>query len=495
MKTFRFHNIKQLREDLETCELDEFAFLRLDDREVKIEPEAIVRFVNMAHDSDSALIYADYLERLPDGTVANHPVIDYHIGSVRDDFDFGPLVMVNIADVITSSDDLDDESENLDGGWYALRLRLTVNCSVCHIPEYLYITEKVDMRLSGEKQHDYVNPHSREYQAERETDFLNHLYEINGLLSAIPEKVDLSEGDFPVEASVIIPVRNRVSTISDAVRSALSQQTSFSFNVIVVDNASTDGTSEALAQFDDPRLHVISLTGDEHLGIGGCWNKALLSPDCGRFAVQLDSDDLYADPDTLRKIVDKFHETGAALVIGSYLMTNFNLQPIPPGIIDHREWTDVNGANNALRVNGFGAPRAYFTPVVREILFPNVSYGEDYAMCLRISREYLVARIFEPIYFCRRWEGNSDADLSQEAVNAHNDYKDFVRSAELIARVTANESLMPEDPLDLTGLDLDSWGDPSDLDFFMGDDEDFDDEDFDDEDDEEDDDNNNDDDV
>lgn len=472
MKTFRFKNIDTLREELASAQLDEYVLLQLDDRETELRPDALTRLLQVAKDTDASMVYCDYRERLPDGSVADHPLIDYRIGSVRDNFDFGPLVLVNIADIISATDDLTDESSNTDGGWYALRLRLSINSLFCHLPEYLYTTERVDMRKSGEKQHDYVDPSSRAYQAERETDFLNHLYEINGLLPEIPTIVDTHEGDFPVEATVIIPVRNRVKTITEAVRSALSQQASFDFNVIVVDNGSTDGTREALHQFDDPRLHIIELTGNEGYGIGGCWNRALLSEHCGRFAVQLDSDDLYSDPDTLRKIVERFHATGAAMVVGSYIMTDFDLHPIPPGLVDHREWTDTNGANNALRVNGFGAPRAFFTPVAREFLFPDVSYGEDYAMALRISRTYAVARIFEPLYFCRRWSGNSDADLSQEQVNAHNAYKDFLRSVELLARVNANEEAMPEEPIDLDGLDFGDWGDLEPGDDFDDDEED-----------------------
>lgn len=486
MKIFRFKNIQTLREELADAGIDEYALLRLDDREIELRPFAEQKLENLAHDTDAAMIYSDFIDRQPDGSLTPHPLIDYRLGAVRDDFDFGPLVMVNIAEVLAVSDDLDDESKNMDGGWYALRLRLSVNSLIARMPEYLYTAERKDMRKSGEKQHDYVDPKSRPYQMEREADLLNHLYEIEAGLQIVPKTVDLDEGEFPVEASIVIPVRNRVNTISDAVRSALSQQCPFDFNVIVVDNGSTDGTREALRQFDDPRLHLIELTGDEGHGIGGCWNLALMSKQCGRFACQLDSDDLYADPDTLRKIVDKFRETNAALVIGSYLMTDFNLHPIPPGIIDHREWTDTNGPSNALRVNGFGAPRAFYTPIARTILFPDVSYGEDYAMCLRISRTWAVGRIYEPVYFCRRWSGNSDADLSQEKVNEHNDYKDFLRSVEILARVNENQNMFGETPLDLDGLDLDSWGDPGDLDLFFNNDDDEDedeDEDFDDDDD------------
>lgn len=329
----------------------------------------------------------------------------------------------------------------LDGGWYALRLRLSSTGIFMNIPEYLYIAERIDDRKSGEKQFDYVDPRRRDYQIEMERMLSEHLYEINALVKKEKQTCDFdgieAEG-FPREASIIIPVRNRVKTIGDAVRSALSQKCGFEYNVIVVDNGSTDGTRELLRDVRDTKLRVIELTGNEGLGIGGCWNRALQSPYCGRFAVQLDSDDIYADENTLQAVVDKFRETGAAMVIGSYIITDFGLRPMPPGLIDHREWTDDNGANNALRINGFGAPRAFYTSIARKFLFPNVSYGEDYALALRISREYVVGRIFEPLYFCRRWEGNSDASLSVEQTNANNTYKDFIRSIELYARIRAN---------------------------------------------------------
>ena len=268
--------------------------------------------------------------------------------------------------------------------------------------------------------------------------FTDFLTDIDGMVPLNPIRPNINEGEFPVEASVIIPVRNRVATIADAVKSALCQTTGFPFNVIVVDNYSDDGTRDLLESIDDERLVVIKAEKDEFLEIGGCWNKALLSEYCGRFAVQLDSDDMYPDDKVLEKIVRKFRDDRCAMVVGSYMMTDFDLNPIPPGLIDHREWSALNGPNNALRINGFGAPRAFFTPLARTILFPNVSYGEDYAMALRISREYAVGRIYEPIYCCRRWGGNSDADLSIEKVNSHNEYKDFLRSVEMIARIRAN---------------------------------------------------------
>lgn len=361
---------------------------------------------------------------------------------MRDDFDFGAFVLLNAADVLTATEDFtDDDSQYMDGGWYALRLRLSQGRFFQMIPEYLYTVERVDYRKSGEKQHDYVDPRNIHYQAEMEDVLYQHLFEIDALAPAEKTQLIFSNSNHCDEmlASVVIPVRNRVDTICDAVQSALSQQTDFEFNVIVVDNASTDGTRELLEKIVNPRLHLICLDGSEHLGIGGCWNEALLSEKCGFFAIQLDSDDIYASEHTLQTMVDKFYEGGYAAVIGSYFMTDFNLRPIPPGLIDHREWTDDNGPNNALRINGFGAPRGYVRDIAREILFPNVSYGEDYAMCLRLSRNYKIGRIFDGIYYCRRWAGNSDAALSVENVNENNAYKDFVRTNELIARIHHNE--------------------------------------------------------
>ena len=248
--------------------------------------------------------------------------------------------------------------------------------------------------------------------------------------------IDFDEQEFDVEASVVIPVFNRAKTIKDAVESALSQKASFPYNVIVVDNHSTDGTGDILAHLSKShkdKLRVI-VPNRRDLGIGGCWNEAINSEYCGRFAVQLDSDDLYSSPKTLQTVVDAFHEQKAAMVIGSYRMCDFELNTLPPGLIDHKEWTDDNGPNNALRINGLGAPRAFFTPLLRQVQFPNTSYGEDYALGLLFSRHYRIGRIFSELYLCRRWGGNSDAALSVEKINANNLYKDRLRTMELYAR-------------------------------------------------------------
>lgn len=442
MNIYRFKNVEALREEIFRSPLEQFILVGLTDREIHLEPHAIRRMRQVAEDTDVTMVYAWYRELNEDGSLLDHPLTQYLPGSVRDDFDFGSFVLLNAADVLTATEDFsEDESDYIDGGWYALRLRLSQGRFFQMLPEYLYTVERVDYRKSGEKQHDYVDPRNIRYQAEMEDALYQHLFEVDALAPA--EKKTLA---FPaiteedgLEASVVIPVKNRVRTIGDAVKSALSQTTDFKFNVIVVDNASTDGTREILQSFSDPRLKLILLDGSENLGIGGCWNKAILSDYCGRFAVQLDSDDIYATDSTLQTIVEKFYEGGYAAVIGSYFMTDFSLKPIPPGLVDHREWTDENGANNALRINGFGAPRAFVRDIARDILFPNVSYGEDYAMCLRISRDYQIGRIFDGLYYCRRWEGNSDAALPVSKVNEHNAYKDFLRTNEMIARIHYNQ--------------------------------------------------------
>lgn len=432
----RFTTVEALKQHIFSSPLDQYVMVNIGRGEVTLKPECEHRMRQIAEETDASMVYSSYQERLPDGTVALHPAIRYQWGSVRDDFDFGSVVLINVADALAATEDFTEEdSSYMDGGWYAFRLRLSMANFFVEIPEPLYIVDRRDLRKSGEKQFDYVDPSNRQYQREMEECLLDYLYEVDGLLPKDRLHIDLEEEDFFNEASVVIPVKNRVRTIADAVESALSQETDFPFNVIVVDNGSTDGTSEILASFDDPRLHVISLTGEEGHGIGGCWNRALMSPLCGRFAIQLDSDDVYAGRTVVQQIVNMFNAKRCGMVVGSYTLTDFNLDIIPPGLIDHSEWTDEDGADNALRVNGFGAPRAYYTPLARSILFPDVSYGEDYAMCLRISRDYAVGRIFHNLYYCRRWEDNTDASLPIETVNRHNEYKDFLRSIELSARI------------------------------------------------------------
>jgi hypothetical protein len=386
------------------------------------------RLVQVAENSGATMVYADYRE-VKNNRETQHPVTEYQQGSLRDDFNFGPVQLFR-SDVLKSFRAEDFRY----AGYYSLRLHASRLGEIVHIPEVLSAMVETDLRKSGEKQFDYVSSGARDKQIEMEEACTYHLKKIGAFLSPPFKEADLSEGVFPVEASVIIPVRNREKTIRDAVESVLMQKTRFSFNLIVVDNYSADGTTEILEDYArrGKLVHVIPERKD--LGIGGCWNEGIFHELCGRFAVQLDSDDLYAGEHTLQAIVDKFYEEKCAMVVGSYRMTNFNLEEIPPGVIDHREWTPNNGPNNALRINGLGAPRAFFTPVLREIKVPNVSYGEDYAVGLAISRTWRIGRIYEPVYLCRRWEDNTDASLDIARLNAHNRYKDRIRSIELMVR-------------------------------------------------------------
>lgn len=462
MNYYRFTTVSELREEIFRNGLEEYILVGIGNRPATFYRGGAERLIQIAEDSDATMIYSFYRDVLPDGTLRDHPLIDYQPGSLRDDFDFGSVVALNCMDVLSASEDFgDEESSMLDGGWYALRLRLSMIRGLICVPEYLYEAAQPDVRHSGERQHDYVNPRSREYQKQMEQACLNHLAELGVLLDGEREEAGVGEGDYPVTASVVIPVRNRVRTIRAAVESALSQTTRYSYNVIVVDNGSTDGTRELLEQIDDPRLVLVKLTGHEGLGIGGCWNEAASHPECGRFMVQLDSDDVYSTPMTLQLIIDKFYEEECGMVVGSYLLTDPDLQPLGVPLITHSEWTDEDGANNALRINGFGAPRAFLTRLVRETPFPNTSYGEDYAMCLRISRDWAVGRIYECLYYCRRWDGNSDARLTVEQENAHNRYKDFLRSLELYARLTEledSDSDDDDDPEDYDDFDDEEYG-------------------------------------
>lgn len=396
------------------------------------------RLIQVAESTQAALVYSDYYKVI-DGVLTPHPVIDYQTGSIRDDFDFGSVLAIR-ADLVAVWAELDESMRYDHVGLYSMRLFLSRCYMIFHLDEFLYIEDETDLRKSGEKQFDYVDPRNREVQKELEQAATVHLAEIGALVDTGKyQSPNLYVGEFPVEASVIIPVRDRVRTIRDAVESALSQQCGFLFNIIVVDNHSTDGTSDILNALSAgcPSLHVI-VPERKDLGIGGCWNEAINSEFCGRFAVQLDSDDLYSSPQTLQRIHDAFYEQEAAMIIGSYRMCNFQLETLPPGLIDHAEWTDANGPNNALRINGLGAPRAFFTPLLREIQFPNTSYGEDYAMGLAFSRRFRIGRIFNELYLCRRWEGNSDAALSQDKINRNNLYKDRLRSIEIMARINRN---------------------------------------------------------
>ncbi len=394
------------------------------------------RMARIAADSGAAMVYSDYRVTTLSGETKQVPTIDCFKGSLRDDFDFGPLVMIDTRRLREACDTIDADYRY--AGMYAVRLALSRLAGIVHIPETLYTAVETDTRTSGEKQFDYVDPRNRARQLEMEDACTVHLKKIGAYLEPHFKEADYT-GDFPVEASVIIPVRNRVSTIADAVESALSQTADFKYNVIVIDNHSTDGTTGVLRGLADKydNLKVI-IPAFSDLGIGGCWNEGVNSAHCGRFAVQLDSDDLYKNTDTLQRIVDTFRKENCGMVIGSYELTDFNLNPLPPGLIDHREWTDDNGRNNALRINGLGAPRAFVTNLLREIRVPNTSYGEDYALGLAISRDYRIGRIYDSLYLCRRWEGNSDSNLDIARVNANNLYKDRLRTWEVEARITKN---------------------------------------------------------
>ncbi len=397
---------------------------------------ALERFLAVADDTDAGMVYADYYEWKENGRTP-HPVIDYQLGSLRDDFNFGSLL-------IYRSSALREAAATMHTGYhfaglYDLRLKVSQTQPLVHINEYLYTEVEHDHRKSGEKQFDYVDPKNRAVQIEMEAACTDHLKKTGGYLAPKFTPIDFSAGDFAVEATVIIPVRNRIRTIEDAIRSVLKQETNFVFNLIVIDNHSTDGTSEAIRKYADDRLLIHLQPDRDDLEIGGCWNLGVHHPACGKFAVQLDSDDVYSGEDTLQKIVDAFYAQQCGMVVGTYQMTNFDMEMIPPGVIDHREWTPENGRNNALRINGLGAPRAFYTPLLRSINLPNTSYGEDYALGLRISRDYQIGRVYDVLYLCRRWEDNSDASLDIVKANRYNTYKDRIRTWELEARLKRNK--------------------------------------------------------
>jgi hypothetical protein len=407
-------------------------------QEITLGQATLERMAAVAEQTGAGLTYADFYE-IKNGVRAEHPLCDYQLGSIRDNFDFGAMLLFSKSAIRETVKKFGSCPEVQWAGLYDLRLKVSIDHPVFHVPEFLYTKTESDIRQSGEKQFDYVDPRNQTVQKEMEQIATQHLKNIGAYLSPKFKAIPAGTTNFPVEASVIIPVRNRVKTITEAVQSVLQQQTNFTFNIIVADNHSTDGTTEALAQLAQKDNRVNHIVPSRHdLGIGGCWNEALLSPHCGKYAAQLDSDDLYSGMQTLQKIVDEFKRGDYAMVIGSYKLVNFDLQEIPPGVIDHREWTPDNGRNNALRINGLGAPRAFRTDLVRQILLPNVSYGEDYAIALRLSREYQIGRIYEPVYLCRRWEGNTDAALPIEKLNRHDLYKDRLRTIEIMARQRMN---------------------------------------------------------
>jgi len=397
---------------------------------------ALERMVQLAEDSRAGMVYADHYQ-LKEGKQQAAPVIDYQAGALRDDFDFGSVMLFRTSALKAAIGRMKCEYQY--AGLYDLRLKLSQTEKLVHINEYLYTEVETDIRKSGEKQFDYVDPRNRSRQIEMEQACTEHLKEIGGYLAPSFAPIDFEQEVFEYEASVIIPVRNRIRTIRDAIRSVLMQQCDFKFNLIVIDNHSTDGTTEAIDEFkaDERLVHIIPERND--LGIGGCWNMGVHHPKCGKFAVQLDSDDVYKDEHTLSIMVRAFYEQQCGMVVGTYMMTDFDMKMLPPGIIDHREWTPDNGRNNALRINGLGAPRAFYTPLLRQMKVPNTSYGEDYALGLRFSRCYQIGRVYEVVYLCRRWEGNSDAALDITKANANNLYKDRIRTWELEARIQLNK--------------------------------------------------------
>jgi hypothetical protein len=401
---------------------------------------ALERMVQVAEMTGAGMVYADHYNVSLDGKRAEAPVIDYQMGSLRDDFDFGSAILFRTDALKEAAARMTADYEA--AGLYDLRLKVAQKYRVEHINEFLYSEVELDTRKTGEKLFDYVDPRNRAAQIEMEKACTEYLKEVGAYLRPQFKEVTLEEGDFAVEASIMIPVRNRIATIHDAIRSALSQETTFKYNVFVVENGpechSTDGTTEAIDEYkDDPRvIHIIPTRND--IGVGGSWNMAAHHPQCGRFIVQLDSDDVYSGTDTLQKMVEAFYAQRCAMIIGAYMLTDIDLNILPPGKIDHREWTPDNGRNNALRINGLGAPRAFFTPILRQVNLPNVNYGEDYALGLAISRNYRIGRIYDVLYNCRRWDDNSDGDLSIEKNNRNNLYKDRIRTWELMARMALN---------------------------------------------------------
>lgn len=413
-----------------------YVLLFTQDGKYEFSQFAIERFYNVINSTGAGLVYSNY-NTIKENLLSRHPVNDYQLGSLRDDFDFGGMMLLNTEFL----KNFKSEDVYKFAGLYNLRLHLSRESLLLRIPEFFYSTFEFDTRKSGVKQFDYVNPKNRDVQIEMEKVCTDHLKKIDAYLHPKFKEIDIANNEFEFEASVIIPVKNRVSTIGDAIDSVLIQKTDFRFNLIVVDNYSNDGTTEKIKEIAKNNSHLIHVIPErKDLGIGGCWNEAVHNKLCGRYSIQLDSDDIYPDENTVQTVVNTFRKEKCAMVIGTYKMTNFNLEEIPPGIIDHKEWTPDNGRNNALRINGLGAPRAFYTPILREYKIPNVSYGEDYAVGLAISRDYQIGRIYEPIYLCRRWEGNSDAALDIEKQNNYNEYKDRLRTIEVLARQRKNRN-------------------------------------------------------
>ncbi len=433
MREFRLNKLvsSQNIKEIALSADDGYTIIYLGEFDITFYPFATERMQQVAEDSAAGLLYADY-SVVKDGQKTNVPLCDYQSGSLRDDFDFGYVLFVKTSVLKEIAGQMTSDCRF--AGLYELRLKIAQKYPIIHLNEYLYAVNETNTVSSETKQFAYVDPKNREVQIEMEAICTQHLKDIGAYLKPQFKPIAFDEIKFENEASVIIPVRNRVNTIEDAILSVLQQETTFPYNLIIVDNHSTDGTSDVIRKYttDKRAIHLIPST--TNLNIGGCWNMAIHSPQCGKFAIQLDSDDLYAHPNVLQTIVDAFYQQQCAMIVGTYQMVDFKLETIPPGIIDHREWTPENGRNNALRINGLGAPRAFYTPLLRKFNLPNTSYGEDYAIGLRISREYQIGRIYDVLYLCRRWEGNSDASVGIEKMNAFNTYKDRLRTWEIEAR-------------------------------------------------------------
>ena len=418
------------------------------------------RMIQVLEMTGATMVYADHFNKVQRDHVqstkeelwdiSEAPVIDYQIGALRDDFDFGAVLLWDTQKLKSIVSQMDTEYEF--GGLYDLRLRATESdqgtkdqVPLVHIPEYLYYEVENDTRKSGEKLFDYVDPRNRAVQIEMEACVTAHLKRIGAYLQPGEYKTLPQAGEYPVTASVIIPCKNRVKTIADAIHSALNQKVRapYSFNVIVVDDNSTDGTAQKIQELMNGDASLNGANGEliyiaqdmTWHAIGGNWNVAIHDPRCGKYAIQLDSDDTYFDETTVQRFIDCFESGKFGMVIGTYQLTNMAGEILPPGVIDHREWTDDNGRNNALRINGLGAPRGFYVPLLRTINYPTTKYGEDYAVGLRISRDYPIGRIYDVVYNCRRWEDNSDANCDIVAMNRNNWYKDRLRTFELLARI------------------------------------------------------------
>lgn len=429
---------KLLNRLIEKIKTNHFLIISTGQR-IEFGQHGLERLVSIAEQTQAGMTYSDYYEIKRINRI-EHPVNDYQYGSIRDGFDFGPLLLFSTAAVKRALKKFGPIAQVEYAGLYDLRMKVAIDHQLFHIQEFLYTAFCTDLRQFGERQFDYVDERNREIQIEMEKVATNYLKLIGAYLKPKFEKIPVDNSSFSHEASVIIPVRNRLNTIGDAIKSVLEQKTDFPFNCIVVDNYSTDGTTYLLRELSKghPQVRLL-IPHRTDLGIGGCWNEAIYSDFCGRYAVQLDSDDMYQGPGALQKIIDEFHQHHVAMVIGSYTLVNMKLEPLSLGIVDHREWTPANGRNNALRINGFGAPRAFQTSLLRTIGgLPNVSYGEDYAIALRLSRQYQIGRIYEPLYLCRRWEGNSDSEISMEKINRNDYYKDKIRTVEILARQQLN---------------------------------------------------------